>query len=107
MKTCPICHSRCFDDMEICFGCMHRFDDGDEGVSKTQRLEIPIVELENIDDPHGEVCQQPDCACADPLQGTTENPEDQVMRIPVGQQAMNPLAVGYQLVISLQPVPTT
>ena len=25
MKTCPICKARCFDDMEICYGCMHRF----------------------------------------------------------------------------------
>ena len=25
MKTCPICQSQCFDDMEVCFGCMHRF----------------------------------------------------------------------------------
>lgn len=27
MKTCPICKARCFDDMEICYGCMHRFAD--------------------------------------------------------------------------------
>lgn len=27
MKTCPICKSTSFDDMEICFGCMHRFDE--------------------------------------------------------------------------------
>lgn len=26
MKTCPICKARCFDDMEICYGCMHRFE---------------------------------------------------------------------------------
>lgn len=25
MKTCPICHARCFDDMETCYGCLHRF----------------------------------------------------------------------------------
>lgn len=25
MKTCPICKARCFEDMEICYGCMHRF----------------------------------------------------------------------------------
>ena len=27
MKTCPICKARCFDDMEICYGCMHRFSE--------------------------------------------------------------------------------
>lgn len=25
MKTCPVCHARCFDDMEVCFGCLHDF----------------------------------------------------------------------------------
>ena len=27
MKTCPICNAVCFDDMDTCFGCLHRFDD--------------------------------------------------------------------------------
>lgn len=27
MIQCPVCKSMCFDDMEICYGCMHRFDD--------------------------------------------------------------------------------
>ncbi len=27
MKYCPICHAVCFDDMEVCYGCMHRFDE--------------------------------------------------------------------------------
>lgn len=27
MKTCPICGSTIFDDMDTCFGCMHRFQD--------------------------------------------------------------------------------
>lgn len=25
MKTCPICNARCFDDMELCYGCLHDF----------------------------------------------------------------------------------
>lgn len=25
MKVCPVCKSRCFDDMDICYGCMHKF----------------------------------------------------------------------------------
>ena len=27
MKTCPVCKARCFDDMDICYGCMHRFEE--------------------------------------------------------------------------------
>ena len=25
MKTCPICQAVCFDDMDVCFGCLHSF----------------------------------------------------------------------------------
>lgn len=25
MKTCPVCKARCFDDMEVCYGCLYRF----------------------------------------------------------------------------------
>lgn len=32
MKTCPVCKAQCFDDMEVCYGCLHRFaDDGRNG----------------------------------------------------------------------------
>lgn len=27
MKQCPVCKARCFDDMEICYGCLHRFEE--------------------------------------------------------------------------------
>ena len=26
MKTCPVCKSHVFDDMDVCYGCMHRFE---------------------------------------------------------------------------------
>lgn len=25
MKVCPVCKSRCFDDMDVCYGCLHDF----------------------------------------------------------------------------------
>ncbi len=25
MKTCPVCKTMLFDDMEVCYGCMYRF----------------------------------------------------------------------------------
>lgn len=27
MKACPVCHARTFDDAEVCYGCMHRYED--------------------------------------------------------------------------------
>lgn len=29
MKICPVCNSRCFDDMDTCYGCLHRFTEDD------------------------------------------------------------------------------
>ena len=31
MKQCPICQSIAFDDADVCYGCLHRFEEG-EGV---------------------------------------------------------------------------
>lgn len=31
MKTCPVCSARCFDDMEVCYGCLHTFADQQVG----------------------------------------------------------------------------
>lgn len=25
MKVCPVCRSRCFDDMKVCYGCLYEF----------------------------------------------------------------------------------
>ncbi|MDO4590110.1 MAG: hypothetical protein Q4B35_01765 [Slackia sp.] len=25
MKVCPVCSARCFDDMSVCYGCLHDF----------------------------------------------------------------------------------
>lgn len=30
MKSCPVCKATTFDDMEICFGCLHRFGEKDD-----------------------------------------------------------------------------
>lgn len=32
MKTCPICGARAFDDAEVCYGCLHRYEGADMGV---------------------------------------------------------------------------
>ena len=29
MKVCPVCKARVFDDMDTCYGCLHRFDSSD------------------------------------------------------------------------------
>ena len=44
MKTCPICKARCFDDMEICYGCMHRFE------PEPEARPVPIGDVTGIED---------------------------------------------------------
>lgn len=33
MKQCPVCAAMTFDDMEVCYGCLHRF--GEEGAKES------------------------------------------------------------------------
>lgn len=55
-KVCPQCGSRCFADMDTCYGCLHHFDDevaSQEALtkkkskkkSKTQKLPFEAQEL--------------------------------------------------------------
>lgn len=46
MKVCPVCNSRCFDDMDTCYGCLHKFTEQDnkkdmEHKSNTDKIRIP------------------------------------------------------------------
>lgn len=29
MKTCPVCKAQAFDDAEVCYGCLHKFEPAD------------------------------------------------------------------------------
>lgn len=56
MKTCPVCQATLFDDMNVCYGCMHEFTSklegreaskemppqAQEGVAPT--LQVPLLE---------------------------------------------------------------
>lgn len=37
MKVCPTCKSRCFDDMDTCYGCMHHFSDNEHSEIKNKK----------------------------------------------------------------------
>lgn len=53
MKACPICKSMSFDDMEICFGCMHRFGEESLVASKLSNAEEVEVEEPKLGYPSG------------------------------------------------------
>lgn len=47
MKTCPTCGARAFDDAEVCYGCLHRYEKGEcrsesgPGVQSAHRKPAP------------------------------------------------------------------
>ena len=45
MKTCPICNAQVFDDMDVCYGCMYRFD----RETLQEKGELPHAKPEELD----------------------------------------------------------
>ncbi len=42
IKECPICHARCFADMDVCYGCLHVFS-AEENCAARQRLSLKFA----------------------------------------------------------------
>ncbi len=34
MKRCPVCQTMLFRDMPVCYGCLHRFPEGDDPIGE-------------------------------------------------------------------------
>ncbi len=49
MKICPTCKSKLFDDMDTCFGCMHRFGTDPEREREAEALSWP-PSLEDVNE---------------------------------------------------------
>lgn len=87
-KECPVCHALCFSDMDVCYGCLHRFvDDATEGreqISSMQceKSELPTMILNEESKEHsgsrfacvqGDSCDSVDvCRDEDPMKKDTE-----------------------------------
>ena len=37
LKKCPVCGSSCFSDMDVCYGCLHRFGSGEARIEVAPR----------------------------------------------------------------------
>ena len=45
-KTCPVCHSTVFMDMDTCYNCMHSFaDDSEEGIAPIVKDDGPSADM--------------------------------------------------------------
>lgn len=49
-KTCPVCGQELFDDMRVCYGCMHEFADSPGSPQALQFAALPDIEIDEPDE---------------------------------------------------------
>jgi len=98
MKICPICSARCFEDMDVCFGCMYRFDSAEQGF-----IELSLPQEITLQDNAG-LSIKPRPRHALPPQGSKSNTGNH-SRVNIERQGFSQegFQAEYQLVISLKP----
>lgn len=94
MKTCPICAARCFDDMEVCYGCMHRFDEA--GGPQRQDVESGSFSRERKEEGVA-------CASAPKLSARVEG-FSEASEVTTLLDGMQGACARWELVVSLRPV---
>lgn len=88
MIQCPICKSLCFDDMDVCYGCMHRFG-ADPGAEGFMASGLPDFEPEEPEKDDGIAVQS---VCTSSADASAPHLVD-----PMGNHRV-------ELVVSIQPV---
>lgn len=43
IKECPVCHARCFADMDVCYGCLHVFSSEEQCLIEYRDSQEPRV----------------------------------------------------------------
>ena len=64
-KKCPVCGAVCFADMDICFGCLHKFRADDSQVVEQQVQAIQATQAADSGQNGGEVTSHHVCAGKD------------------------------------------
>lgn len=64
MKKCPLCGANCFDDMDTCYCCMHRFGEPEDESGGVAQDEVSQAHVE------GECEETPDTGAAAARTGT-------------------------------------
>lgn len=120
MKECPVCSARCFDDMEVCYGCLFDFsreDDSPGGqlaaFSCEQEVEeavMPSVDSRSVVLRLAELPVRPSTsACqsggsiARAQQSRTAQRQTHIVVPLEGNSEPSVISQGFRLVISLEP----
>ena len=96
MKTCPVCKANCFDDMPVCYGCLHDFT----------RLARRAA-LEDGASPGAADDLVPASAAASAAGPTEGSPQAVAVGFPASANGIGRAMVlpsGYRVVVSLEPL---
>lgn len=59
IKECPVCHSWCFTDMEVCYGCLHDFTKDQSRISQgSSSKQEPESSSSQVEQPHAASVEQ-------------------------------------------------
>lgn len=115
MKTCPVCKARCFDDMEVCYGCLHRFRENDSVASSSSeemqwKPEDPFQgERESFEPQHQQASDSLPAvlpAFDGPLAAVpAESSEERVLGSRVREEVLSLDGAGYRLMVDVRLAP--
>ena len=100
MKECPICHGTCFDDMEVCYGCMHRFaeelemhtyetEPEEPKASDSAPAESAFEEHETTPQAQDTLKEEEEKDDSDDVQGACVNPFDAAPAVTIQAKSVN------------------
>lgn len=111
MKTCPICHSNVFDDMDVCYGCMYRFarkppEDGTfHKIGGGEVIEEPQFDEPQFDRPLSHDSSNDATQLMEPIVVEASSVRDEGAPIQTSVSEVRlPMGQSYKLVITLEPV---
>lgn len=101
MKVCSVCSARCFDDMEVCYGCMHRF--GKEGEERSGSAALDPTMADSVSG-LSKACGEALPTSASPSSQATEGLVSALVSDPVEVRLSEEACARWELVVSLWPV---
>lgn len=102
MKTCPVCKANCFDDMDVCFGCLHDFSRRAPAVP--QHARPPVLDASFEEDLEPEEAVVPANSRIDRVDAL-DRPAALSSQIAVAPGVHLDVPAGFRLVLSFEPSP--
>lgn len=101
MKTCPVCKANCFDDMDVCFGCLHDFSH--QGFMTPQHARSPVLESSVEDDLEPEEAVIPAHSLIERTAVPARPPASYSSQIAVAPGVHLDVPEGFRLVLRFEP----